>query len=235
MKSELNKFPGLVGQDLAKLVSTDKTYDWNEGSVDLYGKRLYQPNDKFKVIAYDFGIKQNILRILRDLGCNIKVVPATFPAKDVFEYNPDGIFLSNGPGDPEACHYAIKNIKEILKHKIPMFGICLGFQLLGISVGGKAIKMKFGHHGANHPVINLNTKKVLITSQNHGFMIDEKTLPPNVYLTHRSLFDDSLQGIELPDYYAYGFQGHPEASPGPHDIHHIFNKFISFMTEKKNA
>jgi Carbamoylphosphate synthase small subunit len=144
-------------------------------------------------------------------------------------------FLVNGPGDPEACHYAVKNIKELLKHKIPIFGICLGFQLLGISVGGKAIKMKFGHHGANHPVIDLDTKKVLITSQNHGFMIDEKSLPSNIRLTHRSLFDDSLQGIELSDCYAYGFQGHPEASPGPHDIHHIFNKFINFMKESKNA
>ena len=235
MAAELSKFPGLVGQDLAKLVSTKKIYDWNEGSIHLNGKKVNKPQHELKVIAYDFGIKQNILRILKDLGCTIKVVPATFSAEEALEHNPDGIFLSNGPGDPEACHYAVKNIKELLKHKIPIFGICLGFQLLGISVGGKAIKMKFGHHGANHPVIDLDTKKVLITSQNHGFMIDEKSLPSNIRLTHRSLFDDSLQGIELPDCYAYGFQGHPEASPGPHDIHHIFNKFINFMKESKNA
>ena len=235
MAAELSKFPGLVGQDLAKLVTTKKIYDWNEGSIDLYDKRINKPRDELKVIAYDFGIKQNILRILKDLGCTIKVVPATFSAEEVQEHNPDGIFLSNGPGDPEASHNPVNNIKELLKHKIPIFGICLGFQLLGISVGGKAMKMKFGHHGANHPVIDLETKKVLITSQNHGFMIDEKSLPANIRLTHRSLFDDSLQGIELPDCYAYGFQGHPEASPGPHDIHHIFNKFISFMRESKNA
>ena len=235
MAAELSKFPGLVGQDLAKLVSTKKIYDWNEGSIHLNGKKINKPRHEFKVIAYDFGIKQNILRILKDLGCTIKVIPATFSAEEALEHNPDGIFLSNGPGDPEACHYAVKNIKELLKHKIPIFGICLGFQLLGISVGGKAMKMKFGHHGANHPVIDLETKKVLITSQNHGFMIDEKSLPSNIRLTHRSLFDDSLQGIELPDCYAYGFQGHPEASPGPHDIHHIFNKFINFMKESKNA
>ena len=235
MQNELDKFPGLIGQDLAKVVSTNKVYNWDKGCIDIYKNKSKDAKNKFRVIAYDFGIKLNILRILRDLDCEIMVVPADYPAKDVLANNPDGIFLSNGPGDPEACDYAVKNIREILKCRIPIFGICLGFQLLGISIGGKTTKMKFGHHGANHPVIDLETNNVLITSQNHGFMIDEGSLPSNVKLTHRSLFDDSLQGIEITDNLAYGFQGHPEASPGPHDIHHIFDKFLKYMSEKKNA
>ena len=235
MKAELDKFPGLLGQDLAKVVSTNEAYNWNKGCIDLHKNKTKNAKSKFKVMAYDFGIKQNILRILRDLDCEVTVVPADCPAERVLAYNPDGIFLSNGPGDPEACDYAIKNIKEILKSKIPIFGICLGFQLLGISIGGRTVKMKFGHHGANHPVIDLETKNVLITSQNHGFMIDESSLPSNVKLTHRSLFDESLQGIEVTDNFAYGFQGHPEASPGPHDIYHIFDKFLKYMSERKNA
>ncbi len=235
MQNELDKFPGLIGQDLAKVVSTNKVYNWDKGRIDIYKNKSKDAKNKFRVIAYDFGIKLNILRILRDLDCEIMVVPADYPAKDVLANNPDGIFLSNGPGDPEACDYAVKNIREILKCRIPIFGICLGFQLLGISIGGKTTKMKFGHHGANHPVIDLETNNVLITSQNHGFMIDEGSLPSNVKLTHRSLFDDSLQGIEITDNLAYGFQGHPEASPGPHDIHHIFDKFLKYMSEKKNA
>ena len=201
----------------------------------MYNESLNAPPQEFNIVVYDFGVKQNILRILKDLGCNIKVVPADYSVQEVMLCKPDGIFLSNGPGDPEACQYAISNIRSILEKKIPMFGICLGFQLLGLAAGAKTKKMKFGHHGANHPVIDLTNKRVLITSQNHGFMIDEKSLPPEVKLTHRSLFDDSLQGLELPSSLAYGFQGHPEASPGPHDIHHVFEKFLKYMRANKNA
>ncbi|KAG1682807.1 Carbamoyl-phosphate synthase small chain [Nymphon striatum] len=230
-------FPGLKGTDLAKVVSTDTQYDWNEGSWDLEPEKsapTYE-SPQFKVVAYDFGVKKNILRMLADRGCHVVVVPAQTPAKDVLEMKPDGVFLSNGPGDPEPCDYAITAIQTILEEKIPTFGICLGHQLLGLASGAKTIKMKFGHHGANHPVQDLDSNKVMITSQNHGFAVDEDGLPDNIEATHRSLFDNSLQGIKRTDCPAYGFQGHPEASPGPHDIAPIFDQFITLMTNKTGA
>ncbi len=235
-KQKLCEFQGLEGADLAIQVTTKKEYDWDKRSIDIYRNTDSKNSDiKYDLIAYDYGIKYNILRILSDKGCKIKVVPADYPVKKVLESKPDGVFLSNGPGDPKACIYAIKNIKEILKHKIPMFGICLGFQLLALASDASTTKMKFGHHGANHPVMDLSTKKVFITSQNHGFMVDDENLPENIIKTHVSLFDGSLQGFEIKDSLAFGFQGHPEASPGPNDIKEIFGKFIEMMDRRKNA
>ncbi len=222
-------FAGLAGADLAQVVSTDSPYRWNEGSWTLEGNRHRAAVSKpgRRVVAYDFGVKRNILRLLADRGCDIEVVPAKTPADEVIAREPDGVFLSNGPGDPEPCDYAITAVKRILAHGIPTFGICLGHQLLALACGAKSQKMKFGHHGANHPVQDLKHGNVLITSQNHGFAIDESTLPANIVATHRSLFDGTLQGIECTDVPAFGFQGHPEASPGPHDIQPLFDRFIA--------
>jgi len=212
------EFPGLKGMDLAKVVSTKVQYPWTEGVWDLVNGHSKDVPSRFRVIAYDFGAKRNILRMLVERGCEVTVVPAQTPAADVLAMNPDGIFLSNGPGDPEPCDYAIDAIKEFLEQKIPLFGICLGCQLLALACGAKTVKMQLGHHGANHPVQNLRDNTVLITSQNHGFAVDAATLPANLEATHKSLFDGSLQGIERTDVPAFGFQGHPEASPGPHDV-----------------
>ncbi len=222
-------FPGMLGQDLAREVSTIDSYEWSQGSFELDARDWKVTAPEFHVVAYDFGIKRNILRMLGDRGCRITVVPAMTPAREVLAMQPDGVFLSNGPGDPEPCDYAIAAIQEILRTDLPVFGICLGFQLLGLAAGAKVIKMKFGHHGANHPVQDLDTKQVLITSQNHGFALDEEGLPDNIRATHRSLFDGSLQGIELNNGRAFGFQGHPEASPGPHDVAPLFDRFIKLM------
>ncbi len=225
-------FPGMQGQDLAGVVTTAEAYEWSEGSYELDSVDWKVTPQKFHVVAYDFGIKRNILRMLSDRGCRITVVPATTPASEVLAMQPDGVFLSNGPGDPEPCDYAIEAIQEKLRTDLPVFGICLGVQLLGLAAGASTVKMKFGHHGANHPVQDLDTKQVLITSQNHGFALDEDSLPDNIRATHRSLFDDSLQGIEFSNAPAFGFQGHPEASPGPHDVAHLFDRFISMMTSE---
>ncbi len=223
------KFPGLKGMDLAKVVSTHQSYVWNEGSLDLDRDAFIDPAKRFKVVAYDFGVKTNILRLLADRGCEVTVVPAQTPAAEVLAMQPDGVFLSNGPGDPEPCDYAINAIRELLASKLPIYGICLGHQLLGLAVGATTMKMPHGHHGANHPVQDLDSGRVLITSQNHGFCIDEATLPANARVTHRSLFDGTNQGIELTDAPAYSFQGHPEASPGPHDVAGLFDRFIALM------
>ncbi|HJW23300.1 MAG TPA: glutamine-hydrolyzing carbamoyl-phosphate synthase small subunit [Rhodocyclaceae bacterium] len=221
-------FPGLAGMDLAKVVSVKESYPWNEGEWTLKG---YAPGGeaRFNVVAYDYGVKKNILRMLASRGCNLTVVPAQTPAAEVLAMNPDGVFLSNGPGDPEPCDYAISAIREFLDRGIPTFGICLGHQLLGLASGAKTMKMKFGHHGANHPVKDLDTGQVLITSQNHGFAVDPETLPGNLRATHVSLFDGSLQGIARTDVPAFSFQGHPEASPGPHDVAYLFDRFIDTM------
>ncbi len=222
-------FPGMVGMDLAKIVSTAETYKWSTGSWDLDQAKWRTSETRFHVVAYDFGIKRNILRMLVDRGCRVTVVPAQTPATDVIALMPDGVFLSNGPGDPEACDYAIKAISELLETGLPVFGICLGYQLLALACGARTQKMKFGHHGANHPVQDLKSGQVYITSQNHGFSVDEDSLPEHVKATHRSLFDGSLQGIELDSGKAFGFQGHPEASPGPHDIATLFDRFIDLI------
>ncbi len=225
-------FAGLVGMDLAKEVTTDKSYAWTQGSwsVDSNQHSQHKAADlKYHVVAYDYGIKRNILNMLVDRGCRVTVVPAKTPAAEVLAMNPDGVFLSNGPGDPEPCDYAIKAITEILDTDKPVFGICLGHQLLALACGAKTVKMKFGHHGANHPVQDLDSKCVMISSQNHGFAVDEKTLPTNLRATHRSLFDGSLQGIHRTDKPAFSFQGHPEASPGPHDVSPVFDHFIELM------
>jgi len=224
------EFPGLVGMDLAKEVCTSDFYEWNEGS--LFENRINAiKNDKniYKVVAYDYGVKSNILRLLSDLGCQLTVVPAETSVEDVLNLKPSGVFLSNGPGDPEACDYAIESVAKLLEKNIPIFGICLGYQLLALAAGAKTVKMKFGHHGANHPVIDVDSGKVIITSQNHGFAVDEDSLPKNIKITHKSLFDGSLQGIRIIDKDAFGFQGHPEASPGPHDLMYIFNDFIKMI------
>ena len=235
-KESIRKFNGLDGIDLAKKVTTKSIYQWDQGLPDIYNANKQQEKKAtFRVVAYDFGIKHNILRILKEHGCNLTIVPADYSVDKVLDMKPDGVFLSNGPGDPKACGYAIDNIKTLLDRKIPLFGICLGFQLLALASGAKTAKMKFGHHGANHPVMDLITKRVFITSQNHGFMVDDNTLSKNIVPTHISLFDNSLQGFEIKEKHAFGFQGHPEASPGPQDINLIFNKFISFMSERKNA
>jgi carbamoyl-phosphate synthase small subunit len=222
-------FPGMVGLDLAREVTCPAPYTWEQGSWGLDAQAWGESSGRFHVVAYDFGIKRNILRMLADRGCRLTVVPATTPAKQVLALRPDGVFLSNGPGDPEPCDYAIAAIRELLKTGLPIFGICLGHQLLGLAVGARTTKMKFGHHGANHPVQDLATGQVMITSQNHGFAVDETTLPKNVVATHRSLFDGTLQGIRLTDAPAFSFQGHPEASPGPQDIAGLFDGFISML------
>ncbi len=227
-------FAGLVGMDLAKEVSTSSAYNWADGTWDIEGGIKPSSSKKeWRVIAYDFGVKRNILRILADLGCEVKVVPAQTPANEILAEKPDGVFLSNGPGDPDPCDYAITAIKEIINSGIPIFGICLGHQLLSLALGAKTSKMKFGHHGANHPVQSLDGGQVSITSQNHGFAVDEKTLPDSLRATHRSLFDDSLQGVHHNKLPVFGFQGHPEASPGPHDLKPLFNHFIELMQEHK--
>ncbi len=223
------KFPGLKGMDLAKVVSTTERYGWNEGQLDLDGGEFVRAEPKFKVVAYDFGVKLNILRMLAERGCEVTVVPAQTPAAEALALNPDGIFLSNGPGDPEPCDYAIEAIREFVAKKIPTFGICLGHQLLALAAGAKTLKMGHGHHGANHPVQDLDTGRVMITSQNHGFAVDEGSLPANVRVIHRSLFDGTNQGIELTDAPAFSFQGHPEASPGPHDVSPLFDRFVASM------
>ncbi|GFZ75924.1 carbamoyl-phosphate synthase small chain [Pseudohongiella nitratireducens] len=226
-------FPGLKGMDLAKEVSTTQQYAWNEGEWKLGEGYAEMQHDKpFHVVAWDYGVKRNILRMLAERNCTVTVVPAQTPASEVLAMNPDGIFLSNGPGDPEPCDYAIAAIKEVLETEIPVFGICLGCQLLALACGAQTLKMQLGHHGANHPVQNLDDKTVMITSQNHGFAVDEASLPANLRATHRSLFDGSLQGIERTDKPAFAFQGHPEASPGPHDIAPLFNKFVDLMTQR---
>lgn len=224
-------FPGLQGMDLAKEVSTTQSYTWEVGEWQL-GAAPQIPEKRWQVIAYDYGVKQNILRMLAQRGCQVTVVPAKMPASEVLQRKPDGVFLSNGPGDPEPCDYAITAIQEIVSASVPTFGICLGHQLLGLASGAKTIKMKFGHHGANHPVQDLNSRRVMITSQNHGFAVDEGSLPATVRATHRSLFDQSLQGIERVDQPAFSFQGHPEASPGPHDVAALFDKFIGMMQQR---
>ena len=223
------KFPGLKGMDLAKEVCTRERYSWTEGSLDLDTDAFARPDARFHVVAYDFGVKRNILRMLADRGCRVTVVPAQTPAAQVLAEKPDGVFLSNGPGDPAPCDYAIAAIQEILAARVPVFGICLGHQLLALASGAQTLKMKFGHHGANHPVIDLDTQRVMITSQNHGFAVDEATLPANLRVTHRSLFDGSNQGIARTDVPAFSFQGHPEASPGPRDVAGLFDRFIDLM------
>ena len=227
--AEARAFAGLKGMDLAKVVSVTKTYRFDEGSYDLDSGKFASVAKKYRVVAYDFGVKRNILRMMVDRGCEVIVVPAQTSAADALVHKPDGIFLANGPGDPEPCDYAIAAAREFVRRKIPLFGICLGHQILGLAAGAKTIKMKFGHHGANHPVIDLETGRVMISSQNHGFAVDESTLPSNVQITHRSLFDGSNQGIRLTDAPAFSFQGHPEASPGPHDVGGLFDHFIRSM------
>jgi carbamoyl-phosphate synthase small subunit len=230
------KFPGLKGMDLAKVVSTKRAYQWNEGtnwSLETGPKQ--RPGQRVHVVAYDYGIKRNILRCLADHGCRITVVPAQTPAEKVLAVNPDGIFLSNGPGDPEPCTYAIDSIRKFLQTDIPVFGICLGHQLLGLASGAKTVKMKFGHHGANHPVQETKSGRVFISSQNHGFAVDESTLGANVRVTHKSLFDGSLQGIECTNAPAFSFQGHPEASPGPHEVKALFSRFVGMINDRLNA
>jgi len=228
------EFSGLKGVDLAKEVTTQNVYEWQEGSWAL-DVGYTQPAEKpYKVVAYDFGAKRNILRMLVDRGAELIVVPAKTPAANVLAMNPDGVFLSNGPGDPEPCDYAIEAIQQILLTDIPVFGICLGHQLLALASGAKTVKMKFGHHGANHPVKNLDTGAVLITSQNHGFAVDEKSLPTNLRATHCSLFDKSLQGIHRTDKPAFSFQGHPEASPGPHDAAPLFDHFFELIQARRS-
>ncbi len=223
------KFPGLNGMDLAREVSTTETYAWLDGSLDLDNGKFARTDGRFHVVAYDFGVKRNILRLLADRGCRITVVPAQTSAAQVFALKPDGVFLSNGPGDPAACDYAIEATRAFLDARIPLFGICLGHQLMGLALGATTLKMKFGHHGANHPVKDFYSGRVMITSQNHGFAVDPATLPANTRVTHVSLFDGSLQGFALTDRPAFCFQGHPEAAPGPHDIGGLFDRFIALM------
>ncbi len=225
-------FPGLKGMDLAKVVSVGERYIWREGSWDLDRRAYAKSTCVYRVVAYDFGIKRNILRMLADRGCEVIVVPAQTSAHEVLSLSPDGVFLSNGPGDPEPCDYAINAIRALIAARVPIYGICLGHQLLGLAAGARTLKMKFGHHGANHPVQDLSTGRVMISSQNHGFAVDESTLPANVRATHRSLFDGSLQGIALTDAPAFSFQGHPEASPGPRDVEGLFDRFIALMAER---
>ena len=227
------KFPGLNNMDLAKVVSTTAGYRWSEGQLDLDSNTFVSAESKFKVVAYDFGAKRNILRMLAERGCDVHVVPAQTSAAEVLAMNPDGVFLSNGPGDPAPCDYAIAAIREFLNVKIPLYGICLGHQLLGLAIGAQTVKMSHGHHGANHPVQDLDSGRVMITSQNHGFCIDEATLPARARVTHRSLFDGTNQGIELTDAPAFSFQGHPEASPGPQDVAPLFDKFVAMLLNKQ--
>jgi carbamoyl-phosphate synthase small subunit len=224
--------PSMAGQDLAKVVSTRVPYDWTASTWALGEGYREAPPARFTVVAYDYGIKHNILRMIASRGCRVHVVPAETPARDVLAMKPDGVFLSNGPGDPEPCGYAIDAIREIVGEGVPTFGICLGHQLLGLAAGARTMKMKFGHHGANHPVLDLESGHVMITSQNHGFAVDPSTLPPNLRVTHVSLFDRSLQGIAYTDRPAFSFQGHPEASPGPHDVGPLFDRFVKSMEKK---
>lgn len=230
--AEARAFPGLAGMDLAKVVSTTTPYEWSAGEWSLTGYRL-APVVQWHVVAYDFGVKHNILRMLAARGCRLTVVPAQTSAAEVLDRRPDGVFLSNGPGDPEPCDYAITAIRKLLAAGLPTFGICLGHQLLALASGARTLKMKFGHHGANHPVKDLHTGQVLITSQNHGFAVDSDSLPDNLLATHASLFDGSLQGIARSDVPAFSFQGHPEASPGPHDISYLFDRFVTMMQDTK--
>ena len=226
------KFPGLKGMDLAKVVTTDAAYAWTDGSLDLDTGEVARTPSRYRVVAYDFGVKRNILRMLAERGCELTVVPAQTPAAEVLAMQPDGVFLSNGPGDPEPCDYAITAIRDLLGAKVPLFGICLGHQLLALAAGAKTMKMPSGHHGANHPVQALDDGRVMITSQNHGFAVDESSLPANVRVIHRSLFDGTNQGIELTDAPAFSFQGHPEASPGPQDVSPLFDRFIASMAKQ---
>ena len=231
---EARAFPGLAGMDLAKVVTVNKPYEWTEGSWVLGKGHEKNPKTSFHVVAYDYGIKRNILRLLVERGARVTVVPASFPAREVLKMRPDGVFLSNGPGDPEPCDYAIEAIGEILDStRIPVFGICLGHQLMGLASGAKTLKMKFGHHGANHPVKDLDTGQVVITSQNHGFAVDPSSISSNLRTTHVSLFDGSLQGLARIDRPAFCFQGHPEASPGPHDIGYLFDRFAKMMSDAR--
>jgi carbamoyl-phosphate synthase small subunit len=226
-------FPGMAGLDLAKVVSVREPFEWSETAWRLgrgYGK-LVEP--RWRVVAYDFGIKRNILRLLAERGCRVTVVPAQTPAAEVVRMQPDGVFLSNGPGDPEPCDYAIEATRELIGRGYPTFGICLGHQIMGLAAGGRTLKMKFGHHGANHPVLDVETGRVLITSQNHGFAVDPASLPASCKVTHRSLFDGSLQGFRHTDRPAFCFQGHPEASPGPHDVSALFDRFVQLMQERR--
>jgi carbamoyl-phosphate synthase small subunit len=228
-------FPGLVGMDLAKVVSSKDRSEWQEAEWELgkgYGKL---ENAKYHVVAFDYGVKKNILRMLAERGCRVTVLPAQATAEDALALNPDGIFLSNGPGDPEPCDYAIKATQDVIEKGVPTFGICLGHQIMALASGAQTLKMKFGHHGANHPVLDLDSRQVLITSQNHGFAVDPATLPDNCRVTHTSLFDGSLQGFERTDKPAFCFQGHPEASPGPTDIGYLFDKFVAMMEKNKHA
>ncbi len=228
-------FPGLKGMDLARVVSTAAPYAWHEGAWRLTGNSFASVSEtRYHVVAYDYGVKRNILRLLAERGCRLTVVPAQTPAADIMALQPDGVFLSNGPGDPEPCDYAIAAIRQLLETGVPLFGICLGHQLLGLACGARTIKMKFGHHGGNHPVIDLQTRRVMISSQNHGFAVDESTLPAKVHATHRSLFDGSLQGIACADRPAFSFQGHPEASPGPHDVAPLFDRFMELMAAHRS-
>jgi carbamoyl-phosphate synthase small subunit len=232
-KAAIDGFSGLKGLDLAKEVTTSEAYEWTESTWDLITGHTQAAEVTKHVVAYDFGVKRNILRLLVNRGCKVTVVPATTSAETVLALNPDGVFLSNGPGDPEPCTYAIEAIKTILEKKMPVFGICLGHQLLALASGAKTEKMKFGHHGANHPVQEIATGRVMISSQNHGFAANEASLPANVVATHRSLFDGSLQGLRRTDCPAFSFQGHPEASPGPHDVESLFDEFIEMMNNAK--
>lgn len=229
------EFPGLAGMDLAQVVTSAEKYEWTQGEWTLEQGYVEQTAPQYHVVAYDFGVKRNILRMLAERGCKLTVVPAKTPAAEVLALNPDGVFLSNGPGDPEPCDYAIAAIRELLEKKLPTFGICLGHQLMALASGAKTVKMKFGHHGANHPVKDLDSGQVMITSQNHGFAADADTLPANVRVTHVSLFDGSLQGLAWTDRPALCFQGHPEASPGPHDVSYLFDRFISLMDAAKKG
>ena len=234
--AKAREFPGLKGMDLARVVSTASPYDWDEGVWrHAQDETPAGPQALHRVVAWDFGIKRNILRLLAEAGCTVTVVPAITPAAEVLAMQPDGVFLSNGPGDPEPCDYAIRATRECMAAGVPVFGICLGHQILGLAGGARTVKMKFGHHGANHPVQDLDTGQVLITSQNHGFAVDEASLPDNLRPTHRSLFDGTLQGIERTDCPAFSFQGHPEASPGPHDLRPLFGKFIGMMAGVRHA
>ena len=232
--SGAKEFPGIKGMDLARMVSANDSYIWDGALWDIKAGYRSSTSEAFNVIAYDFGIKRNILRMLSDRGCKVTVVPATKPASEVLAMKPDGVFLSNGPGDPEPCQYAIDAVREFLDKRVPLFGICLGYQILALACGANTIKMRLGHHGANHPVQKISDGSVLITSQNHGFAVEESTLPSSLKATHKSLFDGSLQGVESNHRPAFGFQGHPEASPGPHDVAPLFDHFIELMSGKEN-